>query len=223
MKKALLAVMAIALVIGFAGCDIFGGAKSPYCPLAEGNKWDYDVTMQTTVDDSVTLDSTWTTSSEVIGETETTGDEPIKVWEVKTGDVSSYVNVDKDWVYFYDDLANTEEWYKFPNEPIIGDKWDITTITEINDTTSDTSTTSYEVVADGEEANGYTGCLKVQSTPESKVTDLFDTYESFLYWAKDVGNVLGTTKIVKKTVVLEDTITATTETESKLNTFTEGS
>lgn len=214
MKKALLAVMAIALVIGFAGCDIFQ-AKSPYYPLADGNKWDYDVTMKITVDDSVTLDSAWTTATEVIGETEL--DNGTKVWEVKDEDETSFVEVDKDWVYTYETKADTTEWYKWPNEPKVNDTWDV--VFQIDDTT--TFTIKYEVVEDGVEANSYTGCLKVKVTPEG-IADMYDEYESFQYGAKDVGTVLSTTKSVMKIVVLEDTITTTTETESKLNTFTEG-
>ncbi|MBD3286423.1 hypothetical protein GF359_07670 [candidate division WOR-3 bacterium] len=214
MKKALMAVMVVALAIGFVGCDIIGGAKSPYYPLAEGNTWDYDVSMTTTVDDSVTLDSSWTTKTEVVGKTEL--DDGTKVWEVKNEDATSFVEVDKDWVYTYETKADTTEWYKWPNEPKVGDTWDM--VIQIDDTTS--STTTYEVVEEGVEANTYADCLKVQVTPEG--TDMFDEYENFMYWAKDVGNVKTTCKTVIKTVILDDTMTTTTETESNLNTFTEG-
>jgi hypothetical protein len=237
MKKALLAVMAIALVIGFAGCDIWPfGAKSPYLPLAEGNKWEYsgwtvmEITYPPeTIEDY--YDSTATSSTtEVMGETELTGDEAIKVWEVKstTDDVSttSYVDVDKDWVYYYDDLSDSEEWYKWPTEPVIADKWDI--VVEVVDTLVDppdttTSTTTYEVVEEGVEAFGdYTDCIKIKVLADIINVDDYETYENYLYWAKKTGYVMSYIKAVMIRVVDEDTITTRIEGETKLDSFTEG-
>jgi hypothetical protein len=221
MKKALLAVMAVALIIGFAGCSLFGGAKSPYYPLKEGNKWDYETTVITTMeyeDTTITPNTADTTtdtySSEVIGETELTGEEALKVWEIKTGDETDYVHVDKDWVYFYDELSDSEEWYKWPNEPDVGDKWDV--VFDIDDTT--TYTISYEVTETGATAFGdYTDCLKIKVTPED--ADRFDTYDSWMFVAKDVGTVMYKTNY---TLIIVDYSTMTVESETKLTAFTEG-
>jgi hypothetical protein len=235
MKKALLVVMAVALIIGFAGCDIWPwGAKSPYLPLKEGNKWEYsgwsvvEITYPPgTIEDYYDSSATSMTT-EVMAETELTGDEAIKVWEIKTttGTVTStsYVNVDKDWVYYYDDLSDSEEWYKWPTEPAIGDKWDI--VVEVVDTLVDppdttTFTTTYEVIEEGVEAFGdYTDCLKIKVTPEN-VAD-YDTYECFEYWAKKTGYVMSSVKAVMIMVAGADTTTTRIEGETKLDSFTEG-
>jgi len=230
MKKALLAVMAIALVIGFAGCSLFGGAKSPYCPLAEGNKWDYEMTVMSSteyVDTTYTknmYDTTTTTySSEVVGETELTGDEAIKVWEIKSGDETSYVDVDKDWVYIYDDISDSEEWYKWPNEPKKDDSWKM--IVEAVDTLADppettTVTTTYTVEEEGATAFGdYTDCLKIKVLSDAINLDDYTEYENWMYMAKDKGTVYYYVKIVMG----DTTYTMTIESETKLTDFTEGS
>ncbi|MEA3311983.1 MAG: hypothetical protein U9Q76_07165 [candidate division WOR-3 bacterium] len=242
MKKALLAVLAIALVVGFAGCSLFQKG-SPYCPLAEGNKWEYSGTSTTTMDypegEYIPADTSYevpvTMVSEVMALEETTGDEPIEVWKIKsvlTVDVEgvdpttsySYVNADKDYIYYYKDLDATEEWYKIPSKPVVGDKW--TVETEIIDSIvpPDTFTsvfkTDYEVVEDGVEANDYTGCLKISATPQN-VAD-YDEYFSYDYWAEDVGSVKTEFKSVVTEPYEEDTLTITIEGESLLDTFTEG-
>jgi hypothetical protein len=229
MKKALLAVMAIALVLGFAGCSLFGGGKSPYYPLKEGNKWEYSgwsVSEMIFTSDLIpdTYDSTATSSTtEVVGETELTGDEAIKVWEVKTtsGDVTTtdYVDVDKDWVYFYDELSDSDAWYKWPNEPVKGDKWDV--VFAIDSTTS--VKISYEVVEEGVTAFGdYTDCLKISVSSDAINVADYETYENYIYLAKNVGQVMSTTKSVMITVVGTDTTTYRLQGESKLDKFTEG-
>jgi len=239
MKKALLAVMAIALVIGFAGCSWFQKG-SPYYPLAEGNKWEYSGTSTMTMDypegtDDVVDTVNTTMVSEVMALEETTGDEPIEVWKIKsilTVDVEgvdpttsySYVDADKDYIYFYEDLDATEEWYKIPSKPVVGDEW--TVETEIIDSIvpPDTFTsvfkTDYEVVEDDVEANDYTGCLKISATPQN-VAD-YDEYLSYNYWAEDVGSVKTEFKSVVTRPYEEDTLTITIEGESLLGTFTEG-
>jgi len=240
MKKALLAVMAIALVIGFAGCGLFQKG-SPYYPLAEGNKWEYSGTSTMTMDypegtDDVVGTVNTTMVSEVMALEETTGDEPIEVWKIKTiltvdvegvePDTSySYVDADKDYIYFYEDLDATEELYTIPSKPVVGDKW--TVETEIIDSIvpPDTFTsvfkTDYEVVEDGVEANDYTGCLKISATPQD-VAD-YDEYLSYNYWAEDVGSVKTEFKsVVTRPYGEEDTFTMTIEGESLLDTFTEG-
>ncbi len=240
MKKALLAVMAIALIIGFAGCSIFQKG-SPYYPLAEGNKWEYSGTATTTMDypegEYIPADTSYkvptTMVNEVMALEETTGDEPIEVWKIKsvstvdtiTTEGYSYVNADKDYVYFYEDLDATEELYKIPSKPVVGDKW--TVETEIIDSIvpPDTFTsvfkTDYEVVEDGVEANDYTGCLKISDTPQN-VAD-YDEYLSYNYWAEDVGSVKTEFKsVVTRPYGEEDTFTMTIEGESLLDKFTEG-
>ena len=236
MKKALLAVLAIALIIGFAGCSIFQKG-SPYYPLAEGNKWEYSGTSTTTMDypgctDDVVDTVNTTMVNEAMALEETTGDEPIEVWKIKTiltvdvegvePDTSySYVNADKDYIYYYKDLDATEELYKIPSKPVVGDKW--TVETEIIDSIvpPDTFTsvfkTDYEVVEDGVEANDYTGCLKISATPQN-VAD-YDEYFSYDYLAKDVGSVKTEFKWV---MTIHDVYTMTAEGESLLDTFTEG-
>ena len=240
MKKALLAVIAIALVIGFAGCSWFQKG-SPYYPLAEGNKWEYSGTSTMTMDypegtDDVVDTVNTTMVSEVMALEETTGDDPIEVWKIKsilTVDVEgvdpttsySYVDADKDYIYFYEDLDATEEWYKIPSKPVVGDEW--TVETEIIDSIvpPDTFTsvfkTDYEVVEDDVEANDYTGCLKISATPQN-VAD-YDEYLSYNYWAEDVGSVKTEFKsVVTRPYGEEDTFTMTIEGESLLDTFTEG-
>jgi len=241
MKKALLAVMAIALVIGFAGCTIFG-PKAPYHPLKTGNKWDYTTTTKTTMvideGEPIEVEITSTTVTEVLGEKETTGDEPITVWEIKSvatvdtfvTESFSYVDVDKDYIYYYKDLDATEEWFKIPSDPVLDDTWttlaELVTIDSIVDTdtftTTTTLTTNYKVVADAETANDYENCLKIEVTPPGGIAD-YDTYEDFQYWAKDVGNVMTVLKSIKTEETEYYTSVTTIESETKLTTFTEGS
>lgn len=215
MKKALLAVMAIALLIGFAGCDWFGGGKAPYYPLAEGNKVEFEGTMTFTVDypegEFMPADTSWSmdvsSENEVIGETTLPGNDEMKVWEVKatstidttTTESTSYVKVENDSVYIYDDggvLASTQ-----PADPKVGDTWVESTLT-------------YKVEADGKEANGYTGCLEVSMTPDD--ISMYDTYSSMQYWAKNVGVVLMTMNTVAKTPMGNGEMITTIDMENKL-------
>jgi|GEM_PF-1275172 len=246
MKKALLAVLAIALVIGFAGCSWFQKG-SPYYPLAEGNKWEYSGTSKTIMDypegmDDIEITVNTTVVSEVMALEETTGDEPIEVWKIKTiltvdvEDVDpttsySYVDADKDYIYFYKDLDATEEWYKIPSKPDKDDTWttEIMTITETidpetGDTLVDTTyfKTNYTVVETGVEAFGdYTDCLKIEAKPEDYGD--YDSHESFDYWAKDVGTVMSKFKwVITRPFDEENTFTMTAEGETKLTKFTEG-
>ncbi|TET22103.1 MAG: hypothetical protein E3J71_07275 [Candidatus Stahlbacteria bacterium] len=244
MKKALLAVLAIALIIGFAGCSIFQKG-SPYYPLAEGNKWEYSGTSKTIMDypegmDDVEITVNTTVVSEVMALEETTGDEPIEVWKIKailTVDVEgvdpttsySYVDADKDYIYFYKDLDATEEWYKIPSKPDKDDTWTVTIEEVIIDSIVDSDTftttitfkTDYTVVETGVEANDYTDCLKIEAKPEDY--DDYDSYESFDYWAKDVGSVKTEFKwVMTRPYGEEDTFTMTIEGETKLDKFTEG-
>lgn len=226
MKKALLAIMAIALVIGFAGCSIFGGAKSPYYPLKEGNKWEYEGTTITSIEYADTTyvknsydTTTATSTTEVIGETELTGDNAIKVWEVKstsgTSSSTSYIDVDKDWVYIYDKIDASTESYKWPNEPKKDDTWEQEIV--VDDTT--TYKITYTVVEEGVTAFGdYTDCLKIKMVPSNVKLDDYTTYENWMYMTKNTGVVYYYTKMVMG----DTTYTMSIESETKLKTFTEG-
>lgn len=239
MKKALLAVMVVVLVLGFAGCDIWPfGAKTPYLPLKEGNTWEYSGTSKVTEDypEGGPADTTYyvpyESKMEVVGTEETNWDEPIEVWELKsTVDTFvsyTYVDYDKDYIYYYMDLDETEEAYKIPSKPVLDDEWSITEETVIIDSIVDTDTftttytfkTDYKVVADDETANDYEKCLKIEVTPEN-VGD-YDSYECFDYWAKDVGSVMTTVKWAATYPYMEETYTMSVEGETKLDKFTEG-
>ncbi len=220
MKKTILAVIGAALTIGFIGCNMFGGAQSPYYPLKVGNKWEYETKITTTIGTADPTDTTFKYESEVISETKLTGKEKLAVWEVKNtvgkNATTKYVRVDKDWVYTYEKLADEKESYKWPNSPKVGDKWTMTTIKD-----KDTSIVNYEIVADKKTANEYKDCLKVKVTSKA-AEKMYKEYENYMYWAPNVGNVLNTVKAVMETVVGTDTTRTTMDTETKLVKYTKG-
>lgn len=216
MKKALITVLVVVMGLSLMGLDCFGGGgKSPYFPLAEGNKLEYEGTQTTTMDypegEYMPADTSWawdvSAVTEVIGETTLPGNDEMKVWEVKSTSVvdtfttesTSYVKVENDSIYTYDKdgvLSST-----YPADPKVGDTWKQGTI-------------NFKVEADGKEANGYTGCLEISMTPDD--ISGYDTYSSLQYWAKDVGVVLMNMNTVMKTAMGADTMVTTIDMENKL-------
>lgn len=209
--------------------------SSPYFPYKEGKTWNYETITNGEIDypdDSPMEDTSWTDTftyvSEVIRETQLTGSNPLPVWELKYtyiwDDMNpevyyDYAHIEPDSAYFYDKRDDSEPWYTFPSEPELGDEWTIEIETVIIDsiigtdtfTTTVTFRTDYEVVADGETANGYEDCLKIEAIPENYAD--YDSYERFEYWAKDVGNVMATTNY---TLGIPDVYTMTFEAETRL-------
>jgi hypothetical protein len=211
-----------------------GAGSSPYFPYEAGRKWNYEAIWTFALDYSEDIpieDTSWadtfTYVTEVIQETELTGSNPLSVWEIRTtldsGEiVYSYAHIEPDSAYFYEKLSDSEPWYAFPSEPKLGNKWTIEIETVIIDsivgtdtfTTTLTSRTDYEVVADGKTANGYEDCLKIEVIPEN-VED-YDEYENFQYWAWNEGGVLYTSRSVTKIGFGEDTMVVTVEGETRL-------
>jgi len=244
MKKVLLTAIALVIVIGFTGCqDEFGirnggeakvlqtpdAGSSPYFPYEVGKTWEYEGEYTFIEATPEEVDTAWIYTSdsvEIIRETELTGSNPLEVWEISSVHISkiivnedttidtfyntNYTRIEGDSAYIYEELSDSDPWYSFPAEPKLGDAWDVS----IEGSMGDTSTTHYEVIADDAEANGYSDCLKIESTPEG--LEVYDEYELFDYWAWDVGSVMTTQYILMITDMGEDTIVTTFEGERKL-------
>jgi hypothetical protein len=244
MKKALLVSIAIIFAAGFIACqDEFGirnggeakilknpgAGSSPYFPYEVGKTWKYEGEYTFIQDTPEEVDTAWfytSDSAEIIREAELTGSNPLEVWEISSihiltqivyGDTmvdtfynTNYTRFEGDSAYIYEELGDSDPWYSFPAEPELGDEWDVS----IEGSMGDTSTTHYEVIADDAEANGYSDCLKIESTPED--IEMYDEYETFDYWAWDVGSVMTTQYILMITDMGEDTLVSTFEGERKL-------
>jgi len=181
MKKALMAVMAVALLIGFTGCSIFGGAVD-YYPAEEGKiatstVVTHDSTWMAFDSSSVVNDSTWDITSECMGKT--TLEDETEVWEfMNQDDMYSYMGFDKDGdkVNFYSDKTDSAFVTVWPYTLEVGTTW---TINDVD----------YEVVAEEDvtvPAGTYTGALKVSMTPPA-VENV--TYEGFMWMDKKHGTV----------------------------------
>jgi hypothetical protein len=222
MKKTLTIVFALALVLGFAGCSLFGGGdKSPYYPLTEGNKWEYVDTMTFATDYPASIpmnDTTWSIYSsrivEVLSKTKLTNSDAFDVWEVQTSTTTgatttvdtNYVRVDGDSIYSYDKIDGATVSVD-PANPKKDDTW-----TEGSDT--------LKVVADNETANGYNGCLKISTIPTDSTKNTFASYEFSTYMAKNVGLVMMSMNTVNKTPSGNDTIVSTVTMKDLLTSFT---
>ncbi len=188
MKKTLAIVFAFALVLGFAGCSIFGGSVD-YFPVKEGKVWTYetvkhDSTYYIMGDSSVVKDSTWETTSTCIGET--TLDNGTKVWafESATSD-TSYMELGKDTVYFYAAKTDTVSLYGIPKDLKVGTTWAIPVNDTLDITWKAESTEDVTVTA-----GTYAGALKISvTTPGLEM-------ENWQWWDKDAGSVKGYTKFV---------------------------
>lgn len=185
MKKALMAVMVVALVIGFAGCEWFTKGVDYYPAKVDNMATSTVVTHDSTwmaFDSSVVVnDSTWDVSSKCIGET--TLEDETEVWEFKNenGDLS-YMGFDKDGdkVNFYSDKTDSAVITVWPYTLEVGTKW---TLGE-GDFAVD-----YEVLEEVEvTVSGvtYDKALKVSMTPAA-VENV--TYEGFMWMDKDHGVV----------------------------------
>ncbi|MBN2380228.1 hypothetical protein JXM67_10565 [candidate division WOR-3 bacterium] len=213
MKKALMVVMAVALVIGFAGCDIFGGAVD-YYPAKEGNiatstVVTHDSTWMAFDSSSVVNDSTWDNTSECMGKT--TLEDETEVWEFKNQDGAySYMGFDKDGdkVNFYSDKTDSAFITVWPYTLELGTKW---TLGEGD------YAVNYEVVEENVEvtvpAGTYSKTLKVSMTPKA-VENV--TYEGYMWMDKKHGTV----KVWFKTVTdITDVMYMEMESTTELKSF----
>jgi hypothetical protein len=240
MKRASLVAVALILALGFIACqDEFGirnagesktlepdgAGSSPYFPYEVGRKWNYEGHYTMTEDypegweGDTTLITNAISSTEVIRETQLTGPNPLPVWELKTTYASEYYDttyylyerIEGDSAYVYEHIDDSEPWHVYPSEPQLGDTWE----TYMVDGAGDTIITSYEVIADNAEVNGYANCLMIQVTPDWVYP--YDEYEQFSYWAKGEGEVLNTLYMLMIIDMGEDgEIVITTEGETKL-------
>lgn len=212
MKRALLAVLVVVLVMGFAGCEIFKPGVA-YFRVKEGAIATYETTVikhDSTYDAAedvwnVTEDTTVTeTDTECVGETEL--NDGTVVWEFKNvmEDTTTYLYMafdkDNEKADFYGDKADTVPAYSIPYAL---DSW-----TQPLDTANvikyEAETT--EDVEIGEET--YEGADKIKVTyPEA--AGYVGAYD---WWDKDYGKIKSWFKT--ETVVVEDslylTIDATT-------------
>lgn len=215
MKKALLAVLAVALVIGFAGCDIFKPGVD-YFRVKEGAIAKYETTVikhDSTYDAAedkwnVTEDTTVTkTDTECVGETEL--DDGTVVWEFKTDTFYSYMAFDKDndEVDFYNTKADTEPYYSIPYAL---DNWTqpydtVDVITYEAETTED--------VTIGEET--YKDADKIKVTyPEIEGMTYLGAYD---WWDKDYGKIKSW---FKTEMVVEGSLYLTIDVTTELTDFT---
>ncbi len=191
MKKALLAVMAVALVIGFAGCEIFKPGVA-YFRVKEGAIATYETTA--IKHDSTLVEDVWTVkdettvtdyTTECVGETEL--DDGTVVWEFKsvadTVTTYSYMafNKDNEEADFYNTKADTEPAYSIPYAL---DNWTIPldTANVIAFAAEDT-----EDVAIGEET--YKDADKIKVTfPEFEGMTYLGAYD---WWDTDYGRIKG--------------------------------
>ncbi len=202
------------------------GYLSPYFQFKEGKRWEYEDVYSFTIDysegygmeDTSWQDTLWYTQ-EVVREVPLQGSPEIKAWELSCvlddGAPSTiYYRITKDSVYVYASLQDSTHWYSLPSNPKLGDRWE----------TGDTNTlirTTYEVISEGEEANGYNNCIKIKVLPHEY--EGYEGYESFYYWALNVWEVLRTEFLVTVDTVGElGTITIIREEERTLVSFTEG-
>lgn len=217
MKKALLAVLAVALVMGFAGCDLWPWGQVDYYPAKVGNEATLtvvtrDSTYIVALDSASADDSTWDISSECTAEI-TLDDDETEVWEFKNQDGNlSYMGFDKkaDKVTFYSDKTDTADIYTMPYDLKEGSTW---TIGE-GDFAIDFEVTGTEDVT--VEAGTYTDCLKVTMTPPAAENV---TYEGYQWWDKDHG-------VVKEWYIMKtdvpDVMYMEMESTTELTEFTEG-
>jgi hypothetical protein len=181
---------------------------SPYYPYETGKVWAYEFEYEhvtTVMEESDTAITEGERTVEVVRETVLTGENPLEVWEVSStfwylmimeGDTfymdttvhTDYLRIEGDSVYAYEKLSDTEPMYSMPAEPKLGDEWEI----NIVDTLGDTTTHSYQVVADDAEANGYSNCLEIEYTPDPSITEDYDIWEFYYYLAWEVGQVFST-------------------------------
>jgi|GEM_PF-3311419 len=190
MKKTLLAVMAVALVMGFAGCDLWPWGQVDYFRVKEGatSKYEttaikHDSTYDAVKDVWAVKDETTVTdyTTECVGETEL--DDGTVVWEFKTDTFYSYMAFDKDneEVDFYNSKADTEPAYSIPYAL---DSWTMPFDTANNITFADDGT---EDVTIGEET--YKGAAKIKVTyPEIEGMTYLGAND---WWDKDFGKIKG--------------------------------
>ncbi|MBN2380229.1 hypothetical protein JXM67_10570 [candidate division WOR-3 bacterium] len=219
MKKILSISAVLVLAAGFVGCEEGlegfrnpgegisnfeqdGAGSSPYFPYELGKEWNYLGVYTYTTDypegfpgEDTTWTDTTTSITEVIGETQLTGSNPLAVWEIRTisymKDMEpqvyySWVHIDGDSVYSFDDISDSEPDMVSPSNPKLGDQWEH--IYEVDDTTTDTI--HYEVVEEGVEANGYDNCIEIKITQD--MPEEVETFEQYQYMAKETGMVLAT-------------------------------
>ncbi|MBD3286424.1 hypothetical protein GF359_07675 [candidate division WOR-3 bacterium] len=206
--------------------------SSPYFPYEPGNRWRYEYIVEYVYDypeEFPTEDTTWTDTTAsvtvVTRETQLTGSNPLAVWEIETtnwmSDTSeptvsySWVHIEGDSVYTFDDISASEPDMVSPANPELGDKWEYEY--EVDDTTTDTI--YYEVVAEGVEANGYDDCIKIEVIPY--IPEEIETFEQYQYMAKGTGTVLFTSNMLMRVELgpLSELV-VTMEGEYKLTSFT---
>ncbi len=226
MNKTLLTVILAVLLVAATGCNVLfpkGQSKSPYYPLAEGNKWTYETKVSTTEGEKKPLEKTYKRTEEVTGETELTGKEKLTVWGILSSESSQpnmrtlkCVRVDTDWVYTYISIKDEKPSFKQPNNPKLGDKWEVAQT--MNNGKDTMMILKYEVVADKETVNGYKNCLKIKNviSPTDKKYKVYEEWENIMYWAPDVGFVYGKSKSVQMKIKDSDTTLTTVVDETKL-------
>lgn len=217
MKKTLLVVMAVALVIGFSGCEIFKPGVA-YFRVKEGATCTYETTAikhdSTLVEDvwTVTDDTTITkTDTECVGETEL--DDGTVVWEFKsvTDTFTTYLYMafdkDNDEADFYNDKADEEPYYSIPYAL---DNWTqpydtVDVITYEAETTED--------VTIGEET--YKDADKIKVTyPEIEGMTYLGAND---WWDKDYGKIKSW---FKTEMVVEGRLYSTTDVTTVLTEYT---
>ncbi|TET22102.1 MAG: hypothetical protein E3J71_07270 [Candidatus Stahlbacteria bacterium] len=215
MKKALLAVMAVALVIGFAGCEIFKPGVA-YFRVKEGAIATYETTVikhdSTLVEDvwTVTDDTTITkTDTECVGETEL--DDGTVLWEFKNvmEDTTTYLYMafdkDNEKADFYNDKADTEPAYSIPYAL---DSW-TQSLDTANVITYEAETT--EDVTIGEETYKDADKIKVTYPEDAGYVGAYD------WWDKDYGKIKSW---FKTEMVVEGSLYLTIDVTTVLTHFT---
>ena len=217
MKRALMVVMAVVLVIGFAGCEIFKPGVA-YFRVKEGAIAKYETTVikhDSTYDAAedkwnVTDDTTITkTDTECVGETELVDGTVVWEFENVMEDTTTYLYMafdkDNEKADFYNDKADEEPYYSIPYAL---DNW-----TQPFDTANviDYEAETTENVIIGEETYKDADKIKVTYPEDAGYVGAYD------WWDKDYGKIKSW---FKTEMVVEGSLYLTIDVTTELIDFT---